>query len=198
MSDPSSTSTSRRGFVAAVAGVGAAFAIHDWAAANEALAHAAQAVGQQPAPAFTTLSAEEAAVIVAAADRIIPSDDSPGATEAGVVYFVDRALSTFMKEEIDFARRGVRDLNTRARKRNRGVQSFAELSAAERDAVLKEVENTPFFGGLRYLTIVGTFADPSWGGNRDKVGWKMLGFDPHAINKPPFGYYDAQAAKRGR
>jgi gluconate 2-dehydrogenase gamma chain len=198
MSDRSPTTTSRRGFVAAVASVGAAFAIHDWAAANDALAHAAQAIAQQPAPAFTTLSADEAAVIVAAADRIIPSDDSPGATEAGVVYFLDRALSTFMKDQVSFTRRGIRDLNTRARKRNRAVKSFAELSAAERDAVLKEIENTPFFGGLRYLTIVGTFADPSWGGNRNTVGWKLVGFDPHAINKPPFGYYDAQAAKGER
>jgi gluconate 2-dehydrogenase gamma chain len=190
--------TSRRGFMATVAGVGAAFVIHDWAAANAALAHAAQAVAQPATPAFSTLTAAEAAVIVAASARIIPTDDAPGATEAGVVYFIDRALSTFLKDQVAFTRRGIRELNTRARKHSKAATSFADLSASEQDAVLREIENTPFFGGLRYLTIVGTFADPSWGGNRNSVGWKMLGFDPHAINKPPFGYYDAEEAKGER
>ena len=35
-----------------------------------------------------------AAEIEAIAARIIPSDATPGAREAGVVYFIDRALST--------------------------------------------------------------------------------------------------------
>ena len=34
------------------------------------------------------------------------------------------------------------------------------------------------------------FTLPAYGGNRDRVGWKLIGFeDTHAFY-PPFGYYD--------
>ena len=44
------------------------------------------------------LSAAEAADVEAVAAQIIPTDDSPGAREAGVVYFIDRALATFLSQ----------------------------------------------------------------------------------------------------
>ena len=40
------------------------------------------------------------------------------------------------------------------------------------------------------------FADPSWGGNREKSGWKLLGFDDRAIWQSPFGFYDANPGER--
>lgn len=196
MKPKSESSTSRRDFVGALAGVGAAWIVSDWVAVESALAHATQAVAQQPPPAFAVLSADEAADIEAMAERIIPSDETPGAKEAGVIYFIDRSLQTFNKDQVPFARAGLKDLNKRAAKRKAGAR-FAQLSTAEQDALLKEIENTPFFGGTRFLTIVGMFANPSYGGNRDSAGWKLLGFEPHAAHKPPFGYYDAQAAKGG-
>lgn len=126
----------------------------------------------------------------------MPSDDTPGAKEAGVIYFIDRALQTFDKDQLPFVRTGIKDVNKRAAKRKAGAR-FSQLDATQQDALLKEIENTPFFGGVRYVTMVGMFANPSWGGNRDSIGWKLLGFEPHAAHKPPFGYYDAQAAKGG-
>jgi gluconate 2-dehydrogenase gamma chain len=125
----------------------------------------------------------------------MPSDETPGAREAGVVYFIDRAFSTFLKGELPNARRDLKDLTRRAKKRDRTAMSFAQLNPADQDAVLREIESTPLFGGLRFLTMVGMFANSSWGGNRDNVGWKLIGFEPHAIHTPPFGYYDAQEAK---
>lgn len=187
----------RREFVAATGILGAAWLIKDMLAAEDALAWAREAVQQQPAPAFTALTSEEAAVLEAAASRIIPSDDTPGAKEAGVIYFIDRAFSTFQKDDLPLARKLVTDLNRRARRRKRDVANFAALSPADQDAILRQIEKTDSFGGLRYLTIVGMFANPSWGGNRDMVGWKLLGYMPHGAFQPPFGYYDAEAA-RGR
>lgn len=181
-----------------MAGLGTAWLINDWAAVESAWAHAAHAIGQQPAPAFATLTPEEGAVIGAIAARIVPSDDTPGAREAGAVYFIDRALGSFFKDQLRGAQRGVRDLNARVRKRHKGVTSFAALDSAAQDALLREIENTPFFQGTRFTTIVGTFANSSWGGNRDNAGWKILGFESHAAYKPPFGYYDAQAARGTR
>ncbi len=191
-------SPTRRTFVSSLAGIGAASLVSDWASVRSALAHASTAVSQQPPPPFSSFTADEASVLSAAVERIMPSDSTPGAREAGVIYFIDRAFGTFMKDQLDDARKDIKDLNKRATKRNRTAQSFAQLSAAEQDAVLREIQQTPLFNGLRYLTIVGMFANPSWGGNRDNTGWKLIGFEPHPIHKPPFGHYDAQVAKGGR
>lgn len=187
----------RREFVAATGLLGAAWLIKDMLAAQDALAWAREAIRQQPAPAFTAFTPDEAAVLEAAASRIIPTDDTPGAKEAGVIYFIDRAFSTFQKDDLPLARKLVANLNRRARRRRAQATSFAALEPADQDAILKQTEKSDDFGGLRYLTIVGMFANPSWGGNRDMIGWKMLDFMPHGAFQPPFGYYDAEAA-RGR
>ncbi|MGH8442968.1 MAG: gluconate 2-dehydrogenase subunit 3 family protein, partial [Nevskiaceae bacterium] len=86
---------SRRGFLKATGSLaGAAWAASLWPAV---LAAAQQAGAARDAGAdFEMLTAEEAADLAAIAAQIIPSDGSPGATEAGVVYFMDSALRTFM------------------------------------------------------------------------------------------------------
>ncbi len=66
---------------------------------------------------------------------------------------------------------------------NRG---FAELSDADKDSVLTGLEKgtvaLPGFSGrmlfsaLLTNTMEGFFADPVYGGNRDMVGWKLVGF----------------------
>ena len=43
---------------------------------------------------------------------------------------------------------------------------------------------------LRGLTMLGMFSNPSYGGNFEKSGWKMLGFVDQFAWTPPFGYYD--------
>lgn len=193
---PARLTASRRDFVGALAGVGAAWMLSDWVAVESALAHATQAVAQQPPRPFAVLSADEAADLGAVVERIMPSDDTPGAREAGVIYFIDRSLQTFNKDQVPFARRGLKDLNKRAAKRQQGAR-FSDLSVTDQDALLRAIEDTPWFAGTRLLTMVGMFANPSWGGNRDNVGWKLIGFEPHGAHKPPFGYYDAQVARAG-
>ncbi len=63
--------------------------------------------------------------------------------------------------------------------------------------MIRDIEKTPFFEAARFDTIVGTFALPTWGGNRDYAGWHMLGFEHQPAFQPPFGYYDAEINKRG-
>jgi hypothetical protein len=41
------------------------------------------------------------------------------------------------------------------------------------------------------------FSNPSYGGNRDEVGWKLIGFEAPHPWQPPFGYYDADYAEKG-
>src|SRR5688572_5442712 len=135
MSTDSSSSASRREFVATLAGFGTAWAISDWGAVESALAHAAQSVAQQPAPAFGVLTPREAADLGAMVERIMPSDTTPGAREAGVIYFIDRALGSFFKDQLPDARKGLRDLSARAAKRKPTGRSFAQLGTTEQDAL---------------------------------------------------------------
>jgi gluconate 2-dehydrogenase gamma chain len=65
-------------------------------------------------------------------------------------------------------------------------KAFEALPAAQQDAVLGDLEAGKialesvgasfFFGLLLANTMEGFFADPIYGGNRDKVGWKLVGF----------------------
>lgn len=149
---------------------------------------------QRPAPPFRVLTPAEAAELAAVAERIMPTTDTPGAREAGVIYFIDQALATFDKAQLPDVKRGVAELRRRAARRKPGARSFAELPAVDQDAILVAMEKGDFFQGMRYATMVGMFADPKYGGNRDAVGWKLIGFDHQPTYAPPFGHYDAEAA----
>ena len=54
--------------------------------------------------------------------------------------------------------------------------AFAKLSAADQDAVLTEIQQTPFFNLVRTHTIQGTFSDPFYGGNENFIGWDLIGY----------------------
>ena len=60
-----------------------------------------------------------------------------------------------------------------------------------------EIENTEFFSTLRYLTIAGMFSLPEYGGNRENIGYQLIGFDDRHFWQPPFGFYDADYAEKG-
>lgn len=63
----------------------------------ETIQPAQELASKDPAPhvdAYTFFTAEEAAFVDAATDRLIPADElGPGAREAGVTVFIDRQLS---------------------------------------------------------------------------------------------------------
>lgn len=143
--------------------------------------------------AFTTLTPEEGEAMTAFASNILPSDELPGATEAGVVYFVDGALGSFFTGQRELIKQGLADLDARAVQR--GAERFASLAPADQVAVMKEVEQTPFFFNARNLTMMGVLADPSYGGNRDLVGYSLVRREPGTAWQPPFGYYDEEATR---
>jgi gluconate 2-dehydrogenase gamma chain len=85
----------------------------------------------------------------------------------------------------EFFAAGIVAANAWSRK-NFGARDFDRLSPADRVAVLAAMEEgkavfddfdaRAFFSQLLSLTMAGFFADPIYGGNRDKVAWKMIGF----------------------
>ncbi len=153
-----------------------------------AIAATAQAActARDSGAAFAVLGADEAAALEAITARIIPTTETPGAREAGVVHFIDQAMDGFMAGQLGMLREGLAgflaDLD----------RPFADLDEDAQDAYLAARENTPFFEFLGVLTLFGTFALPSYGGNRGEVGWQILGMDARAhAHAPPFGHYDA-------
>jgi hypothetical protein len=142
------------------------------------------ASGGEPLAFLTTA---EAAIADAAMSRIFPSDGStPGAREARTVIYLDRALAgPEIRLQIPY-RAGIRRLDAIATARF--ATGFAACTPAQQDELigamaagnLPEFGDAPgaldFFEMLRAHTIEGLFADPVHGGNRDFIGWKLLGY----------------------
>lgn len=187
----------RRMFLRAAAAAGAVWAATDLSHVEDALTWAArQMTAERKGLAVKVLTPSQAETIAAITSRILPSvDGRPGAREAGVIYFIDRSLSTFNAAQKTLYSDGVRDLDTRAASRWKGTPNFAVLTAPQQDELLRGIEHTPFFQAVRFDTIVGMFALPKWGGNREYTGWHMLGITHQARYEPPFGVYDAEVNK---
>ncbi|MCU1481768.1 MAG: oxidoreductase [Subtercola sp.] len=177
-------------------------------------------------------SDEDWRTIEAAAARIIPTDQHPGATEAHVVRFIDRMLAGTqfvfaaangegfllmqgheerawaerIEQRRDLYRSGLIQLREVALERF-GAE-FVALSAAQQDAVLEQLSGRPkptkfsfdapeddglggapagnqpvnedflsFFPLLVLNTRQGFYSDPVYGGNENRIGWAVIGFD---------------------
>ena len=140
---------------------------------------------------FTKLTPAESQAMRAFAAQIIPSDDgTPGAEEAGAVHFVDHALGMpSFANSVSLIRNGLADLDARARAIDAG-KTFATLSSGQQIALMRTIEHGPFFTAARALVVIGTFADPSYGGNKGGAGWMMIGIDHRPSYAAPFGWYD--------
>jgi gluconate 2-dehydrogenase gamma chain len=202
----------RRNFLTrAGAGLSAVWLSTHWTAVISAAEHAHQAAKSSAQPKFQFFSPEQAVEIDAVTARIIPSDDAPGAHEAGVVYFIDRALTTFAVDDQKTYREGLPSLQARVRELFPAVEKFSRATPEQQDQVLHSLDNntgggrrmyrananaSPFFETIRTHTIIGFLVDPDSGraGNRNGVGWKLIGRDRDHMFQPPFGYYDKDYA----
>jgi hypothetical protein len=172
------TSKSRRGFLAdSVAGLGSVWLAAHW-------------------PAI--LEAEEYAQRDAMASQIFPATDTPGAHEAHIINFIDRALVTFARDRRPVYIQGLKDLQSKTKELFPTASKFSALTSAQQIQLLTAIEKTPFFLTVREHTLTGMFASPKHGGNFNKAGWKLIGFEDTLNFKPPFGYYDAAALKSGK
>jgi len=147
--------------------------------------------------AYASISAAQAAELEAIVDQIIPADETPGATDTGVVYFIDAALGGFMAGNMESLQQGLQDLTARANSMSADDSLFSELSFDQQTTLLKEIEETEFFETLHFLTMMGMFCLPKYSGNRDEIGWDLLGFDHQHVWQAPFGYYDAAVHEQG-
>jgi gluconate 2-dehydrogenase gamma chain len=130
--------------------------------------------GQSSAQA-RTLTAGAFATLHAVCARLIPTDvHGPGASEAHAADYIERALGgALASARRDYAQ-GLAAIDRTARQKFGGP--FTKLSADKQDAVLGEIQDTPFFTLVRGHTLQGTFCDPIYGGNADFVGWDLIGY----------------------
>ena len=142
-------------------------------------------------PELKVLTEEEAAELGAICDQIYPADDTPGAVEIGVVAFIDGALASFMAGALPRLRGGLADVKEKTAALYPGQSLISALDGEGQLAVMNEIAAEPYFNLIRYMTIAGLFSHPSYGGNRNRMGWRHLGFDDRHAWQPPFGYYDA-------
>ena len=158
-------------------------------------AHAyAQSAGGTKAYRFFT--PKQAAIFDAFAAQIIPTDSTPGAREANVVHFTDYVLSTIDADQQQPVKDAFKTLQAQVAKTVPGAISFAVLTSAQQIEVMKAMEKTDAFGVLRGFVITGFFGNPALGGgNKNQIGWKLIGFEDKFLYQPPFGYYDAQYSK---
>jgi gluconate 2-dehydrogenase gamma chain len=136
------------------------------------------------------LSADAWAMVAAITERILPSDDGPGAKEANVVRFIDRQLATSALKPLGEAMKqfvaSVQDWE------KRHGTPFCRLDAAAQDQALTALaagkldldfdSQAELFEFLHSLTLEGFLSDPAYGGNRDGVGWAYIAFAPAAMN----------------
>jgi gluconate 2-dehydrogenase gamma chain len=185
---------SRRLFlIRSLAGVSAGWLLAKLPDIQAAQEHVHKASQTEAPLKFEFFTPEQAADVEAIAARIIPSDETPGAREARVVYFIDRALTTFDRQQQPLYIKGLKQLDARRRLMWSGRSSFAALGPEQQDKLLRRIEKGKFFEAVRTHTVMGFLCDPGRGGNHDLAGWKLLGFEDQFFYKPPFGYYDAEA-----
>jgi gluconate 2-dehydrogenase gamma chain len=178
-----------------------------WPAIASAAGHARQAAQSPAAAKLVFFTPDQAKEIDAITSRIIPSDETPGAHEAGVVYFIDRALTTFAVDDQKTYREGLPEMQARAHELFPSLGRFSAGTAEQQDQILHSFdEQTPqnagrrpnrprsaaqsFFETLRTHTVVAFLLDPDDGGIPNGVGWKVINRERQHMFQPPFGNYD--------
>ncbi len=156
-------------------------------------------VATTPAPAAIereqreTFTAAEAETIEAVLERLIPSDASgPGAAEAKVSRYIDKALSGDLSSLQAVYSANIAALDEYAT--SKYGATFASLAADKQNAILSDMEankatgfspsSSAFFETIREHALQGMFGDPYYGGNANFVGWDLLDFPGIKLTVP--------------
>ncbi len=148
-----------------------------------------------------TFTDEELETLAAVCERILPADEDPGARALGVPEYIDRALAdgTMSHVRDDFVR-GTEALMRRSQRLHQ--KPFVQLAATEQDALISSFKDAGLGTGeahyyelLVALTMEGALSDPSYGGNKDREGWALVGF---GTTEPPPGFDGMKALHHHR
>lgn len=147
----------------------------------------------RPVVPLMTLTEAQARILEAFVSRLVPADDlGPSAGEAGVVAYIDHALSSELVNERESYVVNLEALDAHAEQTEGG--GFVGLSAERQDAIITAMAadeiagfvpgSAAFFGMVREHTLQGMFGDPFYGGNQDFAGWQLVGFPGIRLHVP--------------
>jgi gluconate 2-dehydrogenase gamma chain len=141
---------------------------------------------------------QTAAILEAAAARILPSDDGPGAREAKVGRFLERQLAGDLAELQPAFAQLARLIDLWAQKSS--GMAFVALPAEAQDRILAQLAGGQIparglpqevlFRALHGLVLEGFLSDPVHGGNDGMIGWHSIGFATPHLRRPglPHGH----------
>lgn len=140
-----------------------------------------------PSP-YRFFTEAEAALLIEICEQLIPGDDTPGATEAGVIHYIDRQLCGVFKRHQATYRRGLESFHQTCLQEH--GQPFPALPADKKIAALQAIEAgrgpkdlwakpspQAFFNLVLAHTMQGFYGSPRHGGNRGYASYRMLGLD---------------------
>ncbi len=130
------------------------------------------------------LESRQMATLRALCERLLPADNDPGAEAAGAHEYIELELGTRYFEAARESIVGALDgLDEAAR---RDGPPFADLDDEAQDALIAQLQTGEREAAgwrgertleiLLSLTLEGFLGAPVYGGNRDEVGWRMIGF----------------------
>ena len=145
-------------------------------------------MGGAPEGSWRVLTPEEARLVEAVSEQIIPADRDPGAKDAGVVYFIDRQLDGPYKRFAAKYRKGLACLEQTSQAMFKKPFASLEwndqtrlLQALESNKAPKDIWTKPsaseFFNLIRDHSMQGFYGSPRHGGNRNYVSYKMMGLE---------------------
>jgi len=131
---------------------------------------------------------QEADCIIAFCEQLIPKDQSPGATDAGVVFYIDRQLASVFNYDQDTYRNGIKNLQDYCT--NTYKSAFEKLSSDDQIKILTAMESnqisedkwpkqkpSDFFNLVLSHAMQGFYGSPIHGGNKDYMSFEMLRID---------------------
>jgi hypothetical protein len=137
------------------------------------------------------LSLDQRNRLLAVIDRIIPADQDPGALDLGADRYVVQQLAG---EAMEFAQDILAGLDAIDLAAHLCFGSaFKSLAPADKDALLIDIEEQPWFLALAELVAEGFYADPANGGNLGARSWDMIGYQ-HRLPDGPSGAAVAASA----
>ena len=126
------------------------------------------------------LTESQARTLGAICDQIVPADEFPSATQAGVLTYIDRQLVRHYRKFRDTYRDGLQQADHLCMKRF-GKEPAALQGAQQTElAAAIEQQDRKFFDLVRTHTMEGYYGSPRHGGNRDAASWRMVG-----LSEPP-------------
>jgi gluconate 2-dehydrogenase gamma chain len=129
----------------------------------------------RPRTGWEFLDEENALTLAGICDQIVPADDFPSASQAGVLIYIDRQLTHHYAKYQHKYIRGLKTIDEISRKEF--GRRFALLDSHQQLRIVGAIESTDrdFFELVRSHTLEGYYGAPRHGGNRDAVSWRMLG-----------------------